>query len=182
MKMQISQEPKKIILWDNDGTISASKSPNDPTKIILPNIEKTMHSADYNFIISGFASPESEAQNFDPEKTVARFIELMGKLPICATAFSPTIGGVACYVIIKKSDSLIIKKAHNDPRYQKYIGSFKKPGIGMFVVMKDIAQEEFGKTIDGTTSLMIGDTWHDETAATTFGIPFLHASSIHESL
>jgi hypothetical protein len=172
---------KKILLWDNDGTISASKSPNDPAKVILPNVEKTMQSAEFNFIISGFASPESEAQNFDPEKTAARFIDLMSQLPIKAAAFSPTIGGVACYVVIKKTDgSVTIKKAHEEARYKHFIGQFKKPGIGMFVVMRDIAHEEFGQIINETTSTMIGDTWHDETAATAFGIPFIHASSVHE--
>lgn len=33
----------KIILWDNDGTITASKNPNDRTsraKIILPGIQR----------------------------------------------------------------------------------------------------------------------------------------------
>jgi hypothetical protein len=174
---------KKIILWDNDGTIMGSKSPDDPSKIILPNVEKTMKKAEYNFIISGIATPESEAQNFDPEKVITRFTELMSKLPIKAAAFSPTIGGVACYVVIKKADNNItIKKAHEEPRYKEYIGQFKKPGTGMFVVMRDIAHEEFGQTINETTSTMIGDTWHDEAAATTFGIPFIHASTVHESI
>ncbi len=82
----------KILIWDNDGTVTGSKNPNDSTvsaKIILPNVEKTMCTTDFNFIISGFKSPESEAQNFDPEKVSAIFIDLMNKLPINAAAFSP---------------------------------------------------------------------------------------------
>ncbi len=45
-----------------------------------------MLGADFNFIISGFKSPESEAQNFDPEKVIAKFKELMTQLPINAAA------------------------------------------------------------------------------------------------
>jgi len=142
-----------------------------------------MQGAEFNFIISGFKSPESEAQNFDPDKVVAKFIALMTKLPINAAAFSPTIEGVACYVVIKKTDgSVVIKKAHEDLRYKDHIGHFKKPGIGMFVVMKDVALEEFGQTIDAESSRMIGDTWHDEAAATAFGIPFMDAKTVHQSV
>jgi hypothetical protein len=35
----------KILIWDNDGTVTGSKNPNDGSvnaKIILPNVEKTM--------------------------------------------------------------------------------------------------------------------------------------------
>ena len=103
----------------------------------------------------------------------------MNKLPINAAAFSPAIGGVACYVVIKKDNKIIIKEAHEDPRYEKYIGDFKKPGIGMFVVIRDIALEEFGQIINADNSIMIGDTWHDEAAAKAFGIPFLGANIIH---
>ncbi len=91
------------------------------------------------------------------------------------------LGGVACYVVIKRFDNSIhIKKAHEDPRYREFIGQFKKPGIGMFVVIKDIAQEEFGQIIHKNNSAMIGDTWHDETAAKDFGIPFIDAKILHE--
>ncbi len=59
----------------------------------------------------------------------------MEQLPINAAAFSPSIGGVACYVVIKKLDgNILIKKAHEDIRYAEYVGKFKKPDIGMFVV------------------------------------------------
>lgn len=170
----------KILLWDNDGTIMGSKSPNDPTKIILPNIEVTMQKADFNFVLSGCKTPESELQNFDHEKITARFINLMEKLPINAAAFSPLIGGIACFVIIKQlNNNIIIKEAHQDKRYHKYIGQFKKPGIGMFAVIRDIAQEEFSQTINRYSSVMIGDTWHDEEAAKAISIPFINAHTIH---
>jgi hypothetical protein len=174
----------KILIWDNDGTVTGSTNPNDNSinaKVILPNVEKTMRTADFNFIISGFKSPESEMQNFDPEKVTATFVNLMGKLPINAAAFSPSIGGIACYVVIKRLDqSILIKKAHEDPRYQEFIGQFKKPGIGMFVVIKDIAQEEFAQIIDPNNSVMIGDTWHDEAAAKGFGITFIDVKIVHQ--
>ena len=173
---------QRILIWDNDGTVIGSKNPNDSgdhTKVVLPGVKEAMQNSDFNFIISGFKSPESEAQDFDIEKITDKFIDLMAKLPINAAAFSPNIGGVACYVVIKKSDnSIIIKKAHEDLRYQKYIVQFKKPDVGMFVVMRDVAKEEFAQTIDKDTSIMIGDTWHDEEAAKSFGIPFMDASLI----
>jgi hypothetical protein len=174
---------QKILLWDNDGTVTGSKDPNDKgmhAKIILPGVEETMQKAEFNFIISGFKSPESELQNFDPDKTASKFIDLLSQLPISAAAFSPTIGGVACYVVIKKDGKFFIKKAHEEPRYKKYIGEFKKPGIGMFLVIRDLALEEFGQIIDSKSAIMIGDTWHDEMAAKTFGVPFMDAKIIHE--
>ncbi|MCC2646802.1 MAG: hypothetical protein K0R02_867 [Rickettsiaceae bacterium] len=174
----------QILIWDNDGTISGSKDPNDiynSAKVILPGVKEKMQTASFNFVISGFKSPESEAQNFDPEKVADKFIKLMEQLPINAAAFSPTMGGIACYIVIKKLDnSIITVKAHEDLRYKKFIGDFKKPGIGMFVVMRDIAKEEFNQNIDGNNSVMIGDTWHDEAAALAFGIPFVNASEIHK--
>lgn len=174
----------KILIWDNDDTVTSSENPNDNSinaKVILPNVEKIMCTADFNFIISGFKSPESEMQNFDPEQVTATFVNLMEKLPINAAAFSPSIGGVACYVVIKRFDnSIYIKKAHEDPRYQEFIGQFKKPGIGMFVVIKDIAQEEFGQIMNKNNSIMIGDTWHDEVAANDFGLSFIDAKIVHQ--
>lgn len=175
----------KVLLWDNDGTVTGSANPNDSSssaKTILPGVEDIMRSSDFNFIISGFKSPESEAQNFDPEKVITKFLDLMNQLPINAVAFSPSIGGVACYVVIKKLDNkIVIKKAHEDPRYLEYIGKFKKPDIGMFIVMRDIAKEEFAQVIDKNSSVMIGDTWHDEAAAKKFGINFVDVSIIHKS-
>lgn len=81
--------------------------------------------------------------------------------------------------ITKKDNNIIIRKAHEEPRYQKYIGEFKKPDIGMFVVIKDLALEEFGQTISDSNSVMIGDTWHDEAAAKAFGIKFMDAKIIY---
>ncbi|MBY0281420.1 MAG: hypothetical protein K2W94_04600 [Alphaproteobacteria bacterium] len=176
----------KILIWDNDGTVTGSINPNDASdnaKVILPGVRDAMEKADFNFIISGFKFPESEAQNFDPEKVADKFIALMKNLPIQAAAFSPTIGSIACYVVIKRLDnSIVIKKAHEDPRYQNYIGKFKKPGIGMFVVMKDVVFEEYGQIINQETSVMIGDTWHDEEAAKSFGVSFIEASVVHNSV
>ncbi len=140
-----------------------------------------MAKSQFNFVISGFKSSESEAQNFDPDIVANKFIELMHQLPINAAAFSPTIGGIACYVVLKKNNKIIIKKAHEDPRYKAYIGHFKKPGIGMFVVIRDIALEEFNQTINQDNTIMVGDTWHDEAAAKSFGVPFMNAQVIHES-
>ena len=142
---------QKILLWDNDGTVTGSKDPNDKgtrAKIILPGVKEAMQKAEFNFIISGFKSPQSESQNFDHDKLANKFIDLMTQIPITAAAFSPTIGGVACYVVVKKDGKFFIKKAHKEPRYKKYIGKFKKPGIGMFVVVRDVALEEFDQIID----------------------------------
>jgi phosphoglycolate phosphatase-like HAD superfamily hydrolase len=174
---------KKIILWDNDGTVTGSKNPNDTTnnaKVILPNVETTMRNAEFNFIISGCKSAESEAQDFDPEKISSKFIDLMKKLPISAAAFSPLKGGVACYVVLKKDNGINIIKAHEDQRYKEYIGKFKKPDIGMFVVIKDLAEKEFNLVISYETTAMIGDTWQDKEAAKSFNVPFLGANEIHE--
>lgn len=105
----------------------------------------------------------------------------MEKLPVVAATFSPKIGGTECYVIIKKSadDAIVIRKAHEDPRYHHLAGQFKKPGAGMLIVIKDMVLEEFGLKITPQNSLMIGDTWHDEHAAKAMNIPFLEATIIH---
>ena len=170
----------KILIWDNDGTVTGSKDPNDATRIILPHVEAAMQAAPCNFIVSGFKCLESERQNFDPEKVIVRFTDLMTKLPISAAAFSPAIGGVACYVVIKHpSGEIEVRKAHEDPRYQAFIGDFKKPGVGMFVVIRDIALELFGQIISDESVVMVGDTWHDEKAACDFGIPFIDAKRVH---
>ncbi|MBS0185610.1 MAG: hypothetical protein JSS34_04630 [Proteobacteria bacterium] len=171
----------QILIWDNDGTVTGSKNPIDPSKIIFPGIEDAMKKAELNFMISGFKSPESESQNFDPEKIISYLKTLMKKLPLSVAVFSPHIGGISCYALIKKNrGDFFLKKAHEDPRYQPYIGHFKKPDIGMFMVLKDIAQEEFGQILNSTNTLMIGDTWHDEAAAKSFGIPFKNAQIIHQ--
>lgn len=175
---------EKIILWDNDGTIMGSKNPSDKTskaKMILPNVKQTMESAKFNFIISGFKSPESESQDFDPKIVANKFIHMMEQLPIKAAAFSPAIGGIHCFVVIKKNNKISIIKAHEDPKYKSYIGKFKKPDIGMFQVIRDIAISEFGVNITSENSVYIGDTWHDEKSAEDFGIPFIEADSVHNN-
>ena len=177
---------QKILLWDNDGTITGSKNPDDTVdriKGIFPGVKNTMKNAKLNFVISGRRTPESELKNWDVNHVTDMFMALMDELPIQAVAFSPMIGGVSCYVIIKKSDGKIsVKKAHEEPRYKKYMGHFKKPGIGMFVVMQDVAQEEFGQSINARNSLMIGDTWHDKEMAEEAGIPFVDATYIHQTM
>lgn len=108
-------------------------------------------------------------------------MNLIQQLPINAVVFSPAVGGTECYVIIKKESSIMVRKAHEEDKYQGYKGKFKKPDIGMFVVMRDVAWEEFKQHLTETNSLMIGDTWHDQAAAKSFGIPFLSAELIHQS-
>jgi hypothetical protein len=49
----------------------------------------------------------------------------------------------------------------------------------MFMVIKDIALKKFDQIIKQNTAIMIGDTWHDEAAAKSFGIDFLNANVIH---
>ena len=115
---------KKILIWDNDGTIMGQKKPNDNSckaKTILPGVADAMQDADYNFVISGFKSKESEAQNFDPEKIITRFTELIKNLPINAALFSPTIGGICCYAVIKKTNDNIISKKFMKTLYIKNI-------------------------------------------------------------
>jgi len=173
----------KTILWDNDGTICGAKDPDDKTskaKVILPNVKKTMLAAKFNFVISGFKSIESESKNFDPKGVEEKFIQIMEELPVNAAAFSPTIGGIECFVVVKKNDKNFVVKAHEDPRYKLYIGKFKKPDVGMFQVISDIAVSEFGINII-ENSVYIGDTWHDKKAAEDFGIPFLDAKFVHNA-
>lgn len=184
-KKPITMLQKDIIIWDNDGTIMGSKNPNDTSdnsKIILPNIENVMRSTRaINIICSGCKTPESELQNFDSENIIKKFTKLMNQLPIQVAVFSPAMGGKECYIIIKKINSENIKviKAHEDIRYQEYIGHFKKPDIGMLIVIQDILKEEFNKIMIATNTVMIGDTWHDEHAAFKMNIPFLNAVQVH---
>lgn len=172
----------RILIWDNDGTILGSQNPHDTTlqaKVILPNVEKIMRLPGIiNIICSGCKTPESEMQNFDHLKVVSRFQELMRKLPITATTFSPSIGGIHCYLIIQDKDGRhLLQAKHEEARYQSLIGNFKKPGSGMLQVIKDFLQEQ---RLDSSASLMmIGDTWHDQEAAHQIGIPFIHAHTIH---
>lgn len=181
------RKKRKIIIWDNDGTIQGSKDPNDKShaaKVILPNVERIMSSVEvFNVICSGCKTPESEKQNFNPQEIIIKFKRLMERLPIKIVAFSPAIGGVECYVLIKRKSNIVpeIRKAHEDPRYHCLIGKFKKPDIGMLIVIKDLLKEEFNiHAQDPTTLLMIGDTWHDKEAAQRAGFSFLNAAQVHE--
>lgn len=168
-----------ILLWDRDGTITGSVDPNDKNKTILPGVKEVMSKAKYNFVISGCATPESEAQDFDPKIIIPKIEEMMDELPIQAMVFSPKRGGVECWVVVKNKEGIKVIEAHKMPEYQKYIGKFKKPDIGMFVVMRDIAKKEFRVNIR-SNSVMIGDTWHDNKAAKDFGVGFVDAKAVHE--
>ena len=174
----------KILVWDHDGTIKGSRDPRDTSseaKVILPHVAETMAQASLNVVISGIKTPESEAQDFDPSHVAQRFMGLMDQLPIQAVAFSPLRGGVACYALVRQENNqVLLHKAHEEERYKMYGGHFKKPGIGMFVVMRDLLRERFGRQLAPDTALMIGDTWHDQEAALAFGIPFLEAWQIHQ--
>lgn len=161
-----------------------SANPNDTSsnaKVLLPNVQRIMETAGtINIICSGCKTPESELQNFDPQHVIERFKLLMDKLPIALATFSPAIGGTECYVIIKRSsvDDLEIRKAHEDSRYMHLVGQFKKPGTGMLVVIQDLLQE-LNYAYGSTKLFFIGDTWHDEHAATSLGIPFIPAQQVH---
>jgi histidinol phosphatase-like enzyme len=176
---------KEIIIWDNDGTIMGSQNPHDTTdkaKVILPNVQQVMNASNaVHVICSGCKTPESELQNFDPGNVIKRFTALMEQLPIQVAVFSPAIGGTECYVVIKKigSEEITVQKAHEDTRYQHLIGQFKKPGIGMLEVIRDILDAEFGLTLHADNAVMVGDTWHDEHAASAIGIEFIDADDIH---
>lgn len=176
--------PKTILIWDNDGTVMGSVNPNDTSssaKILLPNVQRIMQTDSViNIICSGCKTPESELQNFDPQRVIERFTVLMNKLPISLATFSPAIGGTQCYVVIKHSsaDDFEIRTAHEDQRYMHLVGQFKKPGIGMLMVIQDLLQELYD-TEDTTNLFFIGDTWHDEHAARAMAIPFIPAQQIH---
>jgi len=168
-----------VLIWDNDGTIQASKDPNDKTKAILPNVKETMDSDNViNIICSGCKTGESEKQNYDALQVIDRFKQLMNTLPISIATFSPAIGGTQCYVIIKRKHSFEIRKAHENSRYKNLIGTFKKPGTGMLVVIRDLLIEMGYSISDNIT--FIGDSWHDKQAAQDFGIAFLNAKEIHK--
>lgn len=177
---------RKIIIWDNDGTVMGSRNPNDSagaSKIILPNVEQTMNEAHVlNILCSGCKTPESELQNFDPENIIQKFKGLMDKLPISIATFSPAIGGVECYAIIKKKPGEFdIRQSHKEARYKNLIGQFKKPGIGMLIVIQDLLDELYSDKLDPSYAIMIGDSWHDEEAAKSVGIPFVKAQIIHNN-
>lgn len=179
---------QQIIIWDNDGTIMGSKNPNDRSdsaKQLLPNVEHIMNEKNhFNIICSGCKTPESEMQNFDPHLIISKFHDLMKKLPIQIATFSPAIGGTECYALIKErfSGTISVREVHKNSRYTDLIGQFKKPGIGMFVVLKDILKEDFAIEVNDLKNiLMIGDSWHDEAFAEKSGCSFLNAKKIHQN-
>lgn len=172
----------KIVIWDKDGTVTDSANPDERESKILPGVKKAMKAAKFNFIISGIRCTESEQKNFDPDIVIQNLIKLMEELPISAAAFSPSIGGTTCYVVIRENDNISVFKAHEDHKYSEYVGKFKKPDIGMFKVIEDVALQYFRIEIDKANMVMIGDMWQDEAAANEFGIRFLEANLIHEEI
>ena len=134
---------QKVIVWDHNGTIMGSKDPNDPMHKILPNVPRVMASEHiFNVICSGCKTASSELQDYDPDMVIAKFTQLMNQLNLHAAVFSPARGGTECWVMIKKEDNhLEVRKAHEELRYAPFIGEFKKPGIGMFIVIRDLLQE-----------------------------------------
>lgn len=175
-------QSKSVIIWDNDGTIMGTKDLNDRSheRIILPNVQEIINTVPaVHIICSGFKSAETEKRNYDTQGVIKRFRQLMEKLPISAAVFSPAIGGVECWVILKNDNGNIeITKAHEDARYASFIGHFKKPDIGMFVVIKDLV-EKLGVNADKNDFIMIGDTLQDKEFAKNAGIDFIDAAVIH---
>lgn len=172
----------RVIVWDNNGTIMGSVDPNDPTRKIMPNVKRVMGTEGaFNIICSGCKTAESELQDFDSELIIAKFTSLMNELPLEAAVFSPARGGAECWVLIKRDiNNLEVRKAHEDPRYAQLVGQFKKPGTGMFVVIRDLVAELTSVEMNGENSTMIGDSWHDMVAAYDVGLPFVHAKAIHD--
>lgn len=171
-----------IIIWDKDGTITGSRNPNDKnTYGILPNVEQVMNQKNIvNIVCSGTKTPESEQQNFNPEKVITQLKKLMIQLPINIATFSPAIGGTQCWIIIKREQNKFeIRKAHENPRYADLIGTFKKPESGMLVVISDLLRE-LGYA-ENTNKIFIGDTDADRFAAEKVGIPFIHADQVHQN-
>ena len=133
-----------------------------------------MRQAQFNCVISGFKSLESEIQDFDPEKIALRFKDLM---KILHRGCCPAIPSLKIH-----KETFISRNPTKMYGYQKFIGHFKKPNIGMFLVIKDIVQEMYGQSINTQTKLMLGDTVHDEQAAQNFGLSFLKAHFIHQGV
>jgi histidinol phosphatase-like enzyme len=206
---------KTIIFWDNDGTIMGSIDPDDKSpeaKIILPNVKQLMNESKLNVIVSGILSKnEDNCKDFDPKNFEERFLFLIRKLPITAAAFSPKRWGTACHLFFKpafsasglidpsvifsadsldsittSSDRIFVLKAHEEQQYSEYIGKFKKPDIGMFVVMKDLLSKYYGHELEDICKvrsnrfIMIGDMPQDQGAAEAFGIEFIHAKEVHD--
>lgn len=173
---------KTVLFWDNHGTIVEAKDPahvTTATEKILPGVKTTMEKTPYNFLISGCKNEATDAPGCDAATGIERITALMNTLPLQAAAFSPSPDGTECYVIIKQDNQITVKKAHEEKRYKKYIGHFKKPDIGMLAVMKDIAREEFDLEITEMGCALVGDSISDQKAAEKFGIPFITAEIIH---
>ncbi len=121
-----------ILLWDYDGTIAASKNPTEhqSKKIVLPHVKEAMGKAQFNFVISGYASAESDRQDYDPDPIIERFTLLMDDLPVQLAAFSPLKKGQGCYVVIKEKREVEVFKAHEDVRFKEWVGRFKKTLCG----------------------------------------------------
>lgn len=161
---------KKVIIWDNDSTIT-DRDPQDPTgktKIILPNIKEVMGkcSATIHIICSGCQTPDTAFQHHDIGKGIDKFKNIMAQLPTVAAVFAPPIhgsmGGTDCYVVLKRNNKISTYALHEEERYKQYIGAFKKPAIGMFVVIRDLLQEVFGIIMDAKNTIKIDDSWHDK--------------------
>jgi hypothetical protein len=175
---------QRIIIWDNDGTVMGSKDPADTSstaKVILPYVKEYMNKPGIvNVICSGMKTPDSEMRDFDPVMIIKKFEQLMTQLPIRFAVFSPARGGTQCWIVMKKKHGAYeVRAAHENPRYVYLKGTFKKPGTGMLVVIRDILCEEYGYA-ENDSMLFIGDSEQDEKAAHDFGIPFVWAQDIHK--
>lgn len=189
---------KKIIFWDNDGTILGSRDPDDQSvkaKTILPNVEKVMENSLLNFIISGIqVEDENTSKDFDPKMMIDRFTLLMQKIPVVAAAFSPKRHGTECYLVFQNptaKNGFTVIEVHNEKQYEKYVGKFKKPDIGMFEVILDFIKKYYNETLvlDNLNNnnlkqniVMIGDMPQDRDAAAAFEIGFIDARAVHQGL
>lgn len=176
-----------VIIWDNDGTIlGAAQDQTMPfqKKILMPRVEEVMmfHKG-LNIICSGCKTEFSETVNFDPYRIINKLKTLMWYLPIQIAVFSPKIGGVECYALVynQAGGSLEVVELHSIARYAEWVGRFKKPDIGMFVVIRDLLYERYNLEFQHHRSVMIGDSWQDEKAALDFGLPFVEAKHVHEN-
>jgi histidinol phosphatase-like enzyme len=187
MKMKTYQLPKevKFVIWDNDGTIKNTTSPDDKratAQETLPNVKTTMENIQLaggmNIVCSGCKRPVNERKNFDPRMIIPKMEALMEELPITMAFFSPIIGGTECWGVIKKGSRFEARPFHQKSEYKKWVGRFKKPDEGMLVVINDILKKEFGAEPTGQI-IMIGDMDADRLAAKAVNIPFVHADVIH---
>ena len=175
----------RLLVWDKDGTVTSSKDPNDPSSdadLIFPNIATIMNTPGViNAICTGSRQAESEVQNYDPERIIAKLTHFMNQLPISIATFSPAIGGTQCYAVYRdKNGATQIRKAHEELSYAHLKGAFKKPETGMLQVITDLVSELYGALPSAQDSRMIGDLWFDEAAARAYHLPFISAFKVHE--